>query len=629
MLVCVLIEAKGIVKAMKRLYTYRKRKIFSFTVIFVLAFFSMYAFAALKDIQGETWCITNQIKNTFTIETTVVGILTGVILWKYSKIENCRLKVISFIFGIVTGFLYVFSWMLQYQNNIGDTYIEWIKAILIGAASIPIPMGLFAWGIDYTERNFNRQIVKSVLENNEKERSSSKWKIIIFYWIVFFVGFIPAFLSYYPGLMVYDAQYQFMQIQNGFMTTHHPVIHMILFKLAYQIGTILSSMNKGIALFSIFQMLILSFAFAYAMGFLKEIHIARRGRAVIAIILVVFPINAVYSVSVTKDVFFAAFFLLFVIETLYVYGRPKVTIAQEIFYVIVMVLMLLFRNNALYAFVVSIPFLLWIKTGKRKKQLALMALSVVLFFALEHGMKKAEGAFDNSSTKEMLALPIQQMARVYAYKEDARAQMQDVLRYIPDNLLRNYNPYIADHVKNGLDNNLLKENMSSFVRSWIRTGLRHPGEYIEAFLSNNMGYWYLDDTIHARIYGEGGYMLVQYNPDNFGGLIKPRCFSKLFKSIYDSLFQKNGYQNIPLLSVLFRPAVYFHIYFVGLMYIIYQKKYRLLLPFIPVICYFLTVLLAPVALLRYIYCLIPTLLFVIAWVLEKLVGEVGDIPTQM
>lgn len=508
------------------------------------SFFSMYAFAALKDIQGETWCITNQIINTFTVETTFVGILTGMLLWKYIKIENSRLKVISFVFGISIALLHVFGWMIQYQNNIGDTLGEWIKAILIVVAFIPIPMGLFALGMDYIERCFNRQIWKSIFVATEKEQNSSKWKTTIFYWIVFFISFVPAFLSYYPGLMVYDAQYQFKQIYDGFMTSHHPVIHMILLKIAYQIGTLLSSMNKGIALLSIFQMLILSFAFAYAMGFLKEIHIARRSRAVIAIILVLFPIHAVYSVSVTKDVLFTAFFLLYVIETLRIFRRPKVTISREIFYIMIMVLMLLFRNNALYAFVVSIPFLLCIKKGKRKRQLALMILAVMLFFAANQSMKKVEGTFDNSSTKEMLSLPIQQMARVYAYKEDARTQMQDVLQYIPDNFLISYNPYIADSVKSGIDNDLLKANMNSFIRSWVRTGLKYPGEYIEAFLTNTMGYWYLDDTMHARIYGEGGYMIVQYNPDNFYGLIEPKCYSKLFNNYYDMLFQKNGYQKI-------------------------------------------------------------------------------------
>jgi hypothetical protein len=322
-------------------------------------------------------------------------------------------------------------------------------------------------------------------------------------------------------------------------------------------------------------------------------------------------------VSVTKDVFFAAFFLLHVIETLNIYRKDNLSVGSVIFYIVVAVFMMMFRNNALYAFVLSIPFVVAVIKGKRKKVIVMMVLSAVMAVVANKGLQISQNAFDNSGIKEMLSVPIQQVARVYAYNEEAREEMQEVLEYIPEELLMSYNPYISDGVKNNIDNKLLRENIGSFVKVWLIAGLRYPFEYVEAFLTNTMGYWYIDDTAHARIYGEGGYMRVEYDTDNFYGLVQPKCYFGLAKSYYDSLFLKNGYQNIPLISIMFRPAFYFMGYLAGLMMIIYTRKYELLIPYIPVICYFLTVLLAPVALIRYVYCLILSFVFISVWGIRK------------
>jgi hypothetical protein len=242
-----------------------------------------------------------------------------------------------------------------------------------------------------------------------------------------------------------------------------------------------------------------------------------------------------------------------------------------------------------------------------------MVLSVVISVSVNKGLQISQHAYDNSSLTEILSVPIQQVARVYAYNEESREEIKEVLEYIPEELLMSYNPYISDNVKNNIDNKLLRENIRSFVKVWLVAGLRYPLEYVEAFLTNTMGYWYIDDTAHARIYGAGGYMLVEYNPDNFYGLVETKCYFGLAKSYYDALFLENGYQNIPLISIMFRPAFYFMVYLVGLMMIIYMRKYKLLIPYIPVVCYFLTVLLAPVALVRYVYCLIVVFVFVCIW----------------
>lgn len=593
------------------------KKVISILCMILFMFGSMYSFVALRDMQGETWCITNQITHTFSVEAGIFGILTVILLWNFLKVQDKRLKGMALIFGCITSVLYTFGHMLQYQNNIGDTAGEWWRAIGIAIALIPIPMSLFALIIDYATKHSVTAKVRTFLFDTTIEKERSVRTIVLFYWLILFISFIPVFLAYYPGLPVYDAQYQFKQIHDGFMTTHHPVIHMLLIKGAYQIGNAIGSINKGIALLSLFQMAVLSFSFAYAIGFLRYIKASRKARIIVAVLIVLFPVNAVYSISITKDVFFAACFLMFVIELLYFYHLPKYSISRCTFFVFATVMMLMFRNNALYALAISIPLLLIFMKGKRKKLLVLCLLAIVIFFVSDRGLKNAEDAFDNSSTKETFALPIQQVARVYTYKADSREALSEVTAYIPEGMLTAYNPYLADSVKTGMDNDLFKENLGDFLKIWFSTGIKYPGEYLEAFLTNNMGFWYLDDTMHARIYGEGGYMVVQYKEENMLNMVSANCFCKVAKDYYDALFFKNGYQKIPLVSILFRPAFFFYAYLVMALLMIYRKAYIKLLPLVLVLGYFLTLLLAPAALVRYMYCLMCVLPVAMVWSLRS------------
>ena len=90
-------------------------------------------------------------------------------------------------------------------------------------------------------------------------------------------------------------------------------------------------------------------------------------------------------------------------------------------------------------------------------------------------------------------------------------------------------------------------------------GLRHPITYLDACgWLNTCGYWYLDDTTHARIYGEGadthlGYLLS--GQAETVGLASDGYLPGL-RALYESLFSANEYQRIPVLSLLFAPALW-------------------------------------------------------------------------
>ena len=69
-----------------------------------------------------------------------------------------------------------------------------------------------------------------------------------------------------------------------------------------------------------------------------------------------------------------------------------------------------------------------------------------------------------------------------------------------------------------------------------------------------------------------------------------------------SLFAKNEYRKIPIIGKLFTPAVYFYLVLLYFIVTIYKKK-NVEISFL-LLVYFITCLLGPCAILRYIYNII-------------------------
>ncbi len=185
------------------------------------------------------------------------------------------------------------------------------------------------------------------------------WQVWLFYSLLIFLCWLPIFLAYYPSVFAYDAEGQLYQVIAGDYSTHHPLLHTIFLGAFFRLGGALGSYSAGMAVHSGVQMALMAGTFGWALCFLYKRRTAGGARILIFLFYAFFPANSVLALSTTKDVLFAALVLL---DTLCLYqmvcGRSMAVGRKErAVYVIVTVLMLLFRNNAVYAFFVSAPIL--------------------------------------------------------------------------------------------------------------------------------------------------------------------------------------------------------------------------------------------------------------------------------
>ena len=114
---------------------------------------------------------------------------------------------------------------------------------------------------------------------------------------------------------------------------------------------VFNSLNAGIAIYAMAQIVFLSAVFAYGIFCLYKRGYRILSFAVLAI-EALFPFNGFMAVSVTKDISFAIFFLLSVnaLSELVFAKDKKTTIFNTALLVFSSIMCVLYRNNGRYAF---------------------------------------------------------------------------------------------------------------------------------------------------------------------------------------------------------------------------------------------------------------------------------------
>ena len=312
-------------------------------------------------------------------------------------------------------------------------------------------------------------------------------------------------------------------------------------------------------------------------------------------------------------------------------------VSNAVVYILWAVLMLLFRNNVVYAFVVSVPLVYaglhraegsgktagtvpgqkkrlqdWRRRVRSMRQRYLLCslAALVLFGAGGAALKAVTGAH-NGSPREMLSVPLQQMARTRVKTEETLPSdmRQELDKYIPAQwVFAAYNPYLADPVKNRA---VIHDDPAGLIKTWVRLGVQYPQIYIDAFLDNSIGYWFIEDRTHAQIYGIGtesgfGYLSTDNRTMPAGCEIEQHSLLPGLRAFMERIVSDNVYQKIPVLRIIFAPAFYWWMLCMYMAAAIYGKRYTFLLPAAFLAAYYMTLLLSPTVLIRYMYPFVVT-----------------------
>lgn len=511
------------------------------------------------------------------------------------------------------------QWTWQYAGNLG--LVSLVLGILFGIGSNLLRQG---W----------KRLDKNFLQSDDEKEFTQKKDVFLgggISFILILLAYLPAYLAYFPGICSYDITIQEEQMLSHQYIEHHPLAHTLLVEGFLRLGEAVGDANWGMGLYTFLQMAFLASAFAYG------IHVISRKISRPGVILLLqfyamfFPYHWYMALSTTKDSLFCSFVLYFVILFYQILADEKTNILSRkmIGFVIASAGMILYRNNARYAYLVILMLLagIVIFSKKRREYLPLLAgcvAGLLLGMALLTTLSKATNAVGGDK-REMLSIPIQQLARVMVYHEaelnaEDKALIQDL---ISDEAYLEYRPDIADPVKKHTNTSVVRYRVKEFARTYLHLLVSYPGDYINAVLAVDAGYLYPLDETHAWINVNGrdrglGFIQTRFLEDDLQkiGVYKASLFP-IWKEKLEDLADDNFYLKIPLLRFLFLPGVYLWlwIFLFGNRWI--HKDGKGMLPILFVLAYLGTLLLGPTVQLRYLYPFMITYPFALLFFKEK------------
>lgn len=508
-----------------------------------------------------------------------------------------------------------------------------IRAFCFMFALLPFTNYLFAW--------FEKVQAGTISKAQSTNKPWSAKKVFFISWIAIFVCWIPIFLAYYPAVMAFDFHRQSIEATKGFIwfNNYQPLAHTWLIWVALQIGNAVGSLEIGMACYSIFQMLVFSVACAYSCNVVYRLLHKKWPVVVMVLFFGLFPLISVLSVGATKDVIFAALFLifmcLFVERTFFATGKKQWVI--DALWLVEGCIMMLFRNNAIYA--VAVFAVVALLLAEKKQRFRLFALCLLLAVggkcSLE-GVQLAIGTEGRGSKVEMYSVPLQQFARVGYYHADTLAPETYALldKYMPAEIWQRYNPPLSDGVKSivgasGVFNDVWQNDIGGMLKAWVQIGLQYPNEYIDAFLLLNSGYWFLDDVTWAEAMGSGLENRMGALPTYTSstsevipeGIAHESKFPWLEAKI-EQIISANSFYDWPAFSNLFKPAIYCWALLLTSIACIYAKdKKKIMVVLLPLV-YLATMFLGPIVQVRYvlpIMMIIP--LMVAVWAHKESMNE--------
>lgn len=453
---------------------------------------------------------------------------------------------------------------------------------------------------------FINKFIQNISERHykldKKLFKNSKYSILR-YFILIMIAWLPVMIVFYPGIFSYDAAGQLNQMFMGKYTTHHPMIHTLFLDFPIKMTDLIcGSGSVGLFIHLLIQATVFALSLAYLVDYLskeKASFILKLGSLLAFMFVPLFPVMAI---TATKDVLFSAFYLLLAINIIEFIKYQDKFIKRPINIISLIAfatLSLLFRNNTLYAFCLFLPFIIFYL----KKYISQIIIVFASIFLIVTGVNRYIDVIyepEPGSVREALSLPTQFMGRLYNTEENLTDKEKEKIQsFYWNKRLKDYEEHISDPIKNTMYKGYVTSHAPKYVKLFFTLGFKYPVTLIDSFLLTNETYFnpfdkLPDDDVY-RVLWE-----IRDKDDFFNYDIEFKFKENKLAGFYYALLETGEYNKFPLLKVLFNISLYIYILGLALYIFIIRKEYNKVLCILPFITLFITVLLGPVAILRYV-----------------------------
>lgn len=561
----------------------------------------------LAALAFPTWISDSTISFSNSVFSLCLWIAVFLLLRAGGKIAATRrLNVCSHALGLL------FSMMIAFGHALGDGWSAIPYGSLPFIISILLYAHVIAQGVSLIWNAMDHRIIASPdapisLSTRIRPLYARRLRLAA----LLILCWLPCYISTFPGNFMYDASYEYYQLELGFSASY-PLLHSaIITRLLSLSERLTGSVNGGIAAFTLLQMLFGAALFAHILYRFARHSLHPVALGLLTAYYALFPVIHLLITCTTRDVLFSVL-LTWLIELFFEFSRDREAFSARwrnlLLLSAILVFTLLARNNnsgplaAILLIIVCIIIGAMLGRKHWKHALAFLATSLTLFYAVSAGLVAICQPYNSrSSLNASMSLIAQPLVRAYTFYGDTWPE-EDVetfesfftiesLEYVPQN---------ADPAKGNLQ--LYYRNIRQFIPFWFKIGLRHPACYLDGMFANTMEMWFPDSVVNGYTvrdpspYYDKSYFHFGRYAEEIGSRLNllPGVFA-----FYEWIGLKLSFEKIPVVSMLFSIGFQFWLLLFCLFYALARKRRSLLLPIAALLIYVLCSAFTPLVLLRY------------------------------
>lgn len=423
--------------------------------------------------------------------------------------------------------------------------------------------------IEKTKNNENEK-------NNNKNRKVEKIDVTIF--LIIFIIFGFALLSFYPGIITPDGVDQINQAQTNNYSTGHPIIDSFL------VGN-LTKIAGNIWLPALCQIIIFAFIWTYSCKLLRKYNNTRRNKTwqvFITLIISILPLNYMYSITIWKDIIYSyMFFLLIIMIYMGIKEKFNYSAFQIILISLSSVCIMKFRYNGapIGAIMLLIVVILNFIYNKKFKDTIKFAVSFVLIMIIMcipqwtvNIMPTQSGGTILNTTKVYCIGALLKYDNIDQELTNDEREFLDTILDV-EKWKEIYDPYFGTYIfyNEGYNNSALlsveaNQKMDEIFKKYAS---QHKKTIIKHFLTTNSIWWQINENSKTFMN-----CVVENNDYILGisdGKYKTTPISKIGNNILSKWYRKT-ITHRSLYYLIYRPATALYISIILLIAIIIKNK---------------------------------------------------------
>lgn len=494
--------------------------------------------------------------------------------WK-AMVNDKRGSLISTICGCMLSLCYVMGYNIEQYQDLWD-----------GAQSAGLQFFLKFLGLSYLFSIVILGFFMCLNKLSQKEvRCRGKISLYLLICMLLIAAWLPTYYLNFPGILFgdsYNMIYQALGMET--LSTHHPLIYVLLLKLAIHI---MDTPDHAIIFCMAVSVVVNAVVLSYCIFYMMKSRWDSRVIGITIGLFMFYPSIQLFVFTISKDSFFASFVGMFTTVLVDVIRKTRLSKKQACMLAVSALGVVLFRKNGLYLVLFTLMGLLFLKTiqKKEKRKIIMICAGALLCNCLFETAAVRCFAVAKGSEREMLSLPLQQMARICKNVSTLSPQLREVINFYFEegvDIGEEYYPFISDNVKKHFSEKNYSQNKLGIFKLAAQLFILYPKESLEAYMCQSYGYWY---PTQVNWFGVTKKKSVQ----TYNTYISNHEYPDTVDFVYFA-----DIKNYPVITCFTSNGLLFWMLLCIFFYLVYLKEFRFLIVLIPIATVWLTSVASPV-----------------------------------